>query len=101
MFKYRKLGIPLVDDLLPQGVPVGSVIGITGPPGMGKTMLISICIKAALECNETVIYIALDDDPHTVASELESIEIDISKAINKGKFLIIDCYPTLGVSSRL
>jgi len=101
MFKYKKLGIPIVDDLLPQGIPVGSVIGITGPPGMGKTILISICVKESLKHNETVIHIALDDDPLTVISELESIGIDISKAISKGRFFIVDCYSSLGVSSRL
>ncbi|RLG88429.1 MAG: hypothetical protein DRO15_02885, partial [Thermoprotei archaeon] len=101
MFKYKKLGIPIVDDLLPQGIPVGSVIGITGPPGMGKTILISICVKESLKRNETVIYIALDDDPLTVVSELESIGIDTGKAIDKGRFFIVDCYSSLGVSSRL
>ena len=101
MFKYKSLGIPIIDDLLPQGIPVGSVIGVMGIPGTGKTILISISIKQVLKRNEPVIYIALDDDPHTVISELESVGINTIKAIDNRLLMIIDCYSSLGVSARL
>ncbi len=101
MLKYRSLGIPLIDDLLPQGIPVGSVIGIMGPPGTGKTILTFISIKETLKKSEPVVYVALDDDPSTIVSELEALEIDMKSALSKKLFLIIDCYSSLGVSARL
>ncbi len=47
-------------DALPDLVPSGDVIGITGPPGAGKSTLISALIQAIRSRDETVAVLAVD-----------------------------------------
>ncbi len=64
-----RLGVPLLDSLLPQGVPEGSLIVILGPPGIGKSHLAGIIRSKYLSQGSPVFHVSLDDVPPNISDE--------------------------------
>ncbi len=58
-----RLGIPLLDGLLPGGVPLGSLVVLSGPPGIGKSFLTNMIVSKHLSSGRPVFYVSLDDLP--------------------------------------
>ena len=64
--QYIKLGIPLLDELLPKGILRKSLVIIAGEGGAGKSYIVQSIATNFLSNGEKVVYIAMDDDLSTI-----------------------------------
>jgi len=87
-----RLGVEVLDRVLPSGVYRNSLIILAGPGGAGKSVLVAHMTKALMEREEPVIYVALDDDPRTVLQNYISFKIDVAQLIKRELLMIIDCF---------
>ncbi|MEM0027775.1 MAG: RAD55 family ATPase [Ignisphaera sp.] len=78
--------------MFPGGIPRNSFIIIAGKSGSGKSVLLAKIVGSILQLEEPVLYLALDDDPKTVALQLESLKINVIEYVKKGMFFIVDGY---------
>ncbi len=87
-----KTGIPPLDYALPEGLPKGATVVITGEPGSGKTVLVSNMAWNVLRGGGSVVYVNFDDSPDAIIELFESFNWNIKEYISKGVFGIIDCF---------
>ncbi|MET1101346.1 MAG: RAD55 family ATPase [Pyrodictiaceae archaeon] len=93
-----KLGIPILDDLLPEGILRRSMVVIAGDGGVGKSFFVTLIAASFLERGEKVIYVALDDDPITIVSALESSRMNAMELVRGEELILVDGYgPRYGV----
>ena len=84
-------GVQGLDDLLSGGFPEGRVILVVGGPGAGKTILASQFLhKGIFDCNETGIFVSLDESKNHYYSEMQNFGWDFKKAEEESKFVFID-----------
>lgn len=87
------------NDLLvyvfPEGIPRNSLVVIAGKGGTAKSIVVCEIVKDVLSMGEPVIYVSVDDDPATVASQLESFGVDVKESTAKGLLAIIDSFSYL------
>lgn len=81
--------------ILPNGVPRNSLIVLTGEGGSGKSVIIAHVVKDVLLNGEPVVYVALDDDPQTILSQLTAFGVNIDQFCGEKKLLIIDGFSHL------
>ena len=96
-------GIPVLDQLLPDGYPGSAVSLIMGDPATGKTTLIVQMVAEALKKSKDVVYAALDDFPDNIRESMRLMGVDPRKYEVEGRrrLVFIDCYSFLvGVKSR-
>ncbi|MBN1540410.1 MAG: hypothetical protein JW939_09720 [Candidatus Thermoplasmatota archaeon] len=68
-------GIAALDELVGPGIPRGSVINITGPPGTGKTNISLSFISGGLESGEAVLHVSFTSVPLVnIIKDLKDIE---------------------------
>jgi KaiC/GvpD/RAD55 family RecA-like ATPase len=95
-----RLGVLLLDKLLPRGIPRKSFGIIEGEGGAGKSFLVHLIVKYFLENDEEVIYLTLDDDPESLAEALRAHDVDVDNYVKKEKLMIVDgCAARYGVES--
>lgn len=56
-----RLGIGIVDSLLPRGVLPGTLITMMGPPGIGKSYFTMMVVRHALGRGRPAFFVSLDD----------------------------------------
>ncbi|MEM0001792.1 MAG: ATPase domain-containing protein [Desulfurococcaceae archaeon] len=81
--------------ILPNGIPRNSLVVLAGEGGSGKSVIMAHVVKDALSAEEPVIYVALDDDPQTVLSQLTAFKVNAEGLCNEKKLLIIDGFSYL------
>lgn len=94
-FKERqkiKTDIPLLDDLILEGTPRDSFIVLLGEGGTGKSAILAELCYRFLKKGEPVIYVALDNSPQSVFSDINSLGWDITSFCEKGTLRFLDCY---------
>lgn len=87
-----RLGIPLIDQLLPEGVFRRSLMVMAGDSGVGKSFIAGLMAWSFASRGEPVFYIALDDDPLTVASSLQAKGYDVWRLIREKRIVFVDGY---------
>ena len=92
VFERIKLGIPLLDELLPKGVFRRSLILLAGDSGVGKSFVAGLLAWSFARRGEKVIYVSLDDDPLTIISGLELKGYDAWSLVDSKKILFVDGY---------
>ncbi len=85
-------GLEPLKTMFPEGIPRNSFIVIAGKSGSGKSVLLAKIVGSVLQLGEPVLYLALDDDPKTVALQLENLKIDVIEYVKKKQFFIVDGY---------
>lgn len=94
-FKKRqniKTDIRLLDELIITGIPRDSFIVLLGEGGTGKSAIVGeLCYRFLIK-GEPVIYVALDNSPSSVFSDIESLGWDLSPFCEKGQLKFLDCY---------
>jgi KaiC/GvpD/RAD55 family RecA-like ATPase len=90
--EYIKLGLPILDRLLPRGVPRSSFILMAGDSGTGKSLLTQLILLSRLREGEPVIYVCLDDDPDDVLAGLASREPSVESEAVRGNLVLVDAY---------
>jgi len=94
-FKERqniKTDIELLDDLIIDGIPRDSFIVLLGEGGTGKSAILGELCYKFLKRGEPVIYVALDNPPPSVLSDINSLGWDITNFCEKGLLRFLDCY---------
>lgn len=86
--------------MLPNGIRRNTLLILAGEGGSGKSVILAHLVKDALLKNEAVIYVALDDDPQTIVSQLQSFGINSGEFCDKKLFMIIDGYSYLLKTKR-
>ncbi|KYC52383.1 MAG: hypothetical protein AMQ22_00841 [Candidatus Methanofastidiosum methylothiophilum] len=94
-FKERqniKTDIELLDDLIIDGLPRDSFIVLLGEGGTGKSAILAELCYKFLKRGEPVIYVALDNSPASVFSDIAGLGWDITTFCEKGLLRFLDCY---------
>lgn len=74
-------GSPALDALLGGGLERGTSVGIIGPPGCGKSTLVSGFAMAAAARGERVVFYAFDERLSTLRKRAQSQGLDLDSAL--------------------
>lgn len=85
-----KFGISVLDYGFTAGIPLGSLILFSGPPGVGKSVFLYTTIKSFLTRGSKVLLVCFDDDPRGVMTALKRLGVDIERYIKDNSIGIID-----------
>ncbi|WP_069806541.1 RAD55 family ATPase [Vulcanisaeta thermophila] len=72
----------VLNEILPTGLPYGYLVLINGDIGMGKTLLVKIIAKSAIQRGDSVLYVAFDDDPAAIMEDLGTNNVFIIDGFN-------------------
>ena len=88
----EKTGIKKVDAMLEGGFPKGSVIGLTGPPGIGKSIFNLHFILEGARQGQKCIFIALEEPRANIDRMIRQFKFaDEFYKYEKNKKIIIKC----------
>ncbi len=82
-----KTGVPGLDEMLEGGLIAGRSYIVSGTSGTGKTILSMQFLLEGTQKGERVIYVALDEPPNEVRSNMEALGWDI------GRIQVFDATP--------
>ncbi len=89
-----KTGIKGLDELIEGGLPRGYSFLLLGGPGTGKTTFgAQFIFKGATEFGESGLYIALDEPPYSISTNMLRYGWDLSDIERQGKFSFVDVSP--------
>ncbi len=74
-----KTGVPGLDEMLEGGLIAGRSYIVSGTSGTGKTTLVVQFLLEGVRKGERVIYVALDEPPNEVKSDMDALGWDIGK----------------------
>ncbi|MFA5105390.1 MAG: ATPase domain-containing protein [Candidatus Micrarchaeia archaeon] len=80
--------------ILPDGIPAGNQVLISGPPGSGKTILAMQFLLDGIKNGENGVYFILESNKEALVEQMASMGIEIGKLIKDGKLDIITLDPT-------
>ncbi len=86
--EYVRTEIPGFDDLMPEGIPKGSRVLISGGPGSGKTIFVLQAIYNAVKRGESAIFISLEEEPENLIRHMEDFGWNPMKYIHEGKLIV-------------
>ena len=79
-----KTGIARFDELLGDGIPIGSSLLVSGAAGTGKTALLLECLYRAAASGEVGIYFAFDDGIERLLATARELGWDIDALVSAG-----------------
>jgi circadian clock protein KaiC len=85
----RAFGIDGLDDMLNGGVPAGSITGMIGSTGSGRTLLGLHFLAAGAERNERSLYFGFYETPANVRRKAACIGLDLTAHCQNGTLDII------------
>ena len=83
-------GVKGLDELLGGGLPKGKCVLVVGSPGAGKTILQMQFLTGGAKADERGLYVAMDETPEQVKTNLSSFGWDIEGLEKNGKILFLD-----------
>jgi len=81
-----------LDEMLGGGIPKGSVVLVSGGPGVGKTILTLQYMMAAVKRGEPCVYVSLEEPMEKKIQNAAAFGWDVQKAINEGKVEVLDIF---------
>ncbi len=90
MKKLVKTGVVGLDELLGGGLPEGSVVVLSGPPGVGKSTIAMQYINQGAIEGETGIFLSIENNASDVIEYASSFGWDFLKQQEEKKLLILD-----------
>ncbi len=85
-----KSGIPGLDEMMGGGIPVGSLVVLSGDPGSGKTILCwQFIYEGVTKYNENAVFVSLEETEETIYDGALGFGWDFRKLVNSGKLKII------------
>jgi len=90
--RRTRMGIPFLDALLPEGLPIPSASAVLGDAGTGKTVLCQQMLVTYLARGGTGIYLALDSFPDQIRGALSALGCNAQRYELQDKLLLVDCY---------
>jgi circadian clock protein KaiC len=85
-------GLNKLDELLSGGLPMNSIILVSGTPGSGKTILCFHYLMKGLQNGECCLYLTSDERIENILKQAKEIGFDFQDYVNQGKlkFLYLD-----------
>jgi circadian clock protein KaiC len=77
-------GVARLDTMLDGGYYKGSVVLISGAPGVAKTTLAGAFARAACERHQRVLYVSFDEAGSQIVRNLRSVSIDLQPYVDAG-----------------
>lgn len=98
-----RLGISRIDELLGEGVPVGSSFLISGVAGTGKTLLsLEFLYRGAVEFGQKGIYFSFEETEERLRAEARAMGWEMDKLIESGMIeMIFIAQPDIVVEKHL
>ncbi|TRO54283.1 hypothetical protein E2P71_04510 [Candidatus Bathyarchaeota archaeon] len=97
MHKVTEIAVPRVstgvsglDEMFGGGIPKGSVVLVSGGPGVGKTILTLQYVMAAVKRGEPCVYVSLEEPMEKKIKNAAAFGWDVQKAIDEGKVEVMD-----------
>lgn len=90
--KKTKLKIDLLDEIIPEGIPINSLILLSGEPGISKSLILQNITFQFLKSKYVCIYVCTDEHPIAVYQNMKIINSNITKYLKNSKFIFIDCF---------
>ena len=89
----EKIGIKGVDSMIRGGLPNGSIIGLSGPPGVGKSIFTLHFLLEGARKGQKCVYINLEEPRSNIDSMVNQFNFseEFNKYVKKGK-IVIRCY---------
>jgi KaiC/GvpD/RAD55 family RecA-like ATPase len=83
-------GVPGLDELIPGGIPKGSVILVVGGPGSGKSIFsLQFLLNGALKYGEPGAYISMEESEESIKRTGEMFGWDVDDLEKKGLFHVV------------
>ena len=90
-----KFPFDFLEPLVNEGLPKGSNISLTGPPGVGKTIFCENLAYDFLRKGGNCLYVTLDKAPDDVKNDLQELRIDLSEKEYKRRLVFVDGFSWL------
>ena len=87
-FRWVKIGIPGVDDLIVNGIPKGSSVLVAGGPGSGKTTLCLQTVNYGANNGERCLYLTFEEEKKNLVRHMKDFGWDPEKLEKKGLLII-------------
>jgi KaiC/GvpD/RAD55 family RecA-like ATPase len=87
------IGIKEVDAMIQGGLPQGSIVGLSGPPGVGKSIFAMHYLLSGARKGQKCVYINLEEPEGNVENMIHefSFHEEFVKFVHDGK-IVIKCY---------
>jgi circadian clock protein KaiC len=94
-FKLEResIGIKNVDSLIEGGVPKGAIVGLSGPPGVGKSIFCLHFLLEGARRGQKCVYINLEEPESNINNMINQFDFseEFFKFIEKGN-IVIKCF---------
>ena len=87
-----KTGVPPLDYLLPEGVPLHNFITLSGEGGTGKSVILQQLAINFLRKGFSVVYVASDDSPLSIMWNMKRFGWNVERYLRRGRFKFVDCF---------
>src|SRR3990172_2180889 len=84
IIKRVKTGVPGLDPLVEDGIPEGSVVILTGPPGTGKTTFTLQFLVEGLKNNEKCVFFSFEEMSEQIIKQTIRFGWDFGEYADKG-----------------
>jgi circadian clock protein KaiC len=90
------IGIHAIDEMIEGGLPLGSIIGLSGPPGVGKSILTLHFLLEGARAGDKCLYINLEEPLNNINNMISQFDFaeEFFKFVNEEK-IILKCYDYL------
>lgn len=91
--KRESLGIVEIDRMIQGGLPSGSIVGLSGPPGIGKSIFSLHFLLEGARNGQKSVYINLEEPRRNIDNSL--VEFDFAQEFldfEKKGLIVIKCY---------
>lgn len=91
--KREKTGITGIDKMMQGGFPQNSIVGLSGPPGVGKSIFALHYLLEGAKQGQKCVYINLEEPEKNIKTMIQqfSFSKDFTKYVKKG-LIVIKCY---------
>lgn len=89
----EKIGIKGIDSMIQGGIPHGSIVGLSGPPGVGKSIFTLHFLLEGAKRGQKSVYINLEEPESNINSMIEQFSFaDQFLKFIKEELIVIKCY---------
>lgn len=91
-------GIPILDKMLPDGIPSTAATLVLSDPGAGEENLLAHFVSQQIQASKAVVYVTLDNFPANVR---QLVQTQSGTGYDWSSLIFVDCYSkTVGVESE-